>query len=153
MQLKVQYLENYNKEWDRLSYKHAGDSGMDVRAAIIEPIIVQPMQRVLVPNGVILALDDGDNTAYEIQCRPRSGLAIKNGICLVNTPGTIDYGYRGELKTILVNLGNEEFVINPGDRIAQVVVCPIVRPQVVEVETIENDTTRGAGGFGSTGKG
>lgn len=153
MRLKVQYLENYPANWDRLSYKHEGDSGFDLRAAILEPIVVHPMQRVLVPNGVILALEGGDSTAYEIQSRPRSGLAVKNGLSIVNAPGTIDYSYRGELKTILINLGQEDFIISPGDRIAQAVVCPIVRPQIIEVETIGNDTARGAGGFGSTGQG
>ena len=89
-------------------------------------------------------------TTYEIQTRPRSGLAAKNGISIVNAPGTIDYGYRGELKTILINLGTEDFIVQPGDRIAQAVVCPIIHPEIIS-GTVIDDTTRGSDGFGSTG--
>lgn len=152
MYLKIQYLPHYNKEWGLLEYKHQDDSGFDVRAAINETLVLKPMQRMLIPNGVRLALAGEENTQFEIQVRARSGLAIKHGIALTNGPATIDYGYRGELQTILMNLGDSDFIIQPGDRIAQAVICPIVRPQFQEVDNIEDDSTRGTGGFGSTGK-
>ena len=111
---------------------------------------MKPGTHALIPNGIKLKIE-GESNLWEIQTRPRSGLAAKNGISIVNAPGTIDYGYRGELKTILINLGTEDFVIQPGDRIAQAVVCPIAHPEIV-TGTVAEDTTRGAGGFGSTGK-
>ena len=150
MRLLVEYLENYDKSWGELGYKHADDSGFDLRAAINEPMVIKPGTYALIPNGIKLQLES-DTNLWEIQTRPRSGLAAKNGISIVNAPGTIDYGYRGELKTILINLGQEDFVVQPGDRIAQAVVCPIARPEIVAV-IVTDDTTRGAGGFGSTGK-
>lgn len=149
MKLTVEYLENYDKNWGPLAYKHADDSGFDLRAAIKEPMVVKAGTHALIPNGVKLKLESEDN-AYEIQTRPRSGLAAKFGISIVNSPGTVDYGYRGEVMTILINCGKEDFIINPGDRIAQAVVCPIVRPEIIE-GTVDNETTRSAGGFGSTG--
>ena len=149
MILKVKYLPNYDASWNRLGFAKAGDSGMDLRAAITETITLQPNERKVVPNGIICEMQD-ENTNYEIQIRPRSGLAAKNGIIVVNTPGTVDWGYRGELMTILLNTGTEPFVINPGDRIAQMIVCPIVRPQIETVEYV-NETERGASGFGSSG--
>ena len=149
MKLKVKYLFNYNETWDRLGFAKPGDSGMDLRAAISETIVLQAGQRQIIPNGIICEMED-ENSNYEIQIRPRSGLAAKNGIIVVNTPGTVDWGYRGELKTILLNTGTEPFTINPGDRIAQMVVCPIIRPQIEQVEEV-NVSERGASGFGSSG--
>lgn len=150
MKLRIQYLENYNKEWEKLSYKHADDSGFDLRAAIQNPMTIKPGEHALIPNGIKMQIIS-ENNNFEIQSRPRSGLAAKFGISIVNTPGTIDYGYRGEVKTILINLGSEDFVINPGDRIAQAVICPIIRPEIEEGD-VEDNSTRGTGGFGSTGK-
>lgn len=149
MKLIIEYLENYKPEWDRLGYKHADDSGFDLRAAINEPMVVKAGTHVLIPNGVKLQLTDCDNN-WEIQTRPRSGLAAKFGISIVNSPGTVDYGYRGELKTILINCGKEDFIINPGDRIAQAVICPVIHPEIVEGK-VDNETTRQGNGFGSTG--
>ena len=152
MKLMVEYLENYDKSWGNLVYKHADDSGFDMRAAIKEPITLKAGTYALIPNGVKLKIESDDN-AYEIQLRARSGLAARNGIGLVNGIGTFDYGFRGEYITILSNWGQTDFVINPGDRICQAVVCPIIRPEIVEIDTIEtNDTTRGINGLGSTGK-
>lgn len=150
MRLIVEYLENYDKSWGELGYKHSDDSGFDLRAAIKEPITIKTGTHALIPNGIKLKIES-DSNLWEIQTRPRSGLAAKFGISIVNAPGTIDYGYRGELKTILINLGQEDFTIQPGDRIAQAVVCPIARPEIV-AGVVTDDTTRGAGGFGSTGK-
>ena len=149
MQLLVEYLENYDPSWGPLQYKHPDDSGFDLRAAIKEPMVIKAGTHALIPNGVRLVLK-ADSNAYEIQTRPRSGLAAKNGISIVNAPGTIDYGYRGELKTILINLGSEDFIVQPGDRIAQAVVCPIIHPEIIS-GTVIDDTTRGSDGFGSTG--
>lgn len=149
MKLIVEYLGNYDKNWGTLEYKHADDSGFDLRAAIKEPMVVKPGMHALIPNGIKLKIES-ENNAYEIQTRPRSGLAAKFGISIVNSPGTVDYGYRGEVMTILINCGKEDFTINPGDRIAQAVVCPIVRPEIVE-GIVDDSTTRSAGGFGSTG--
>ena len=122
-------------------------AGVDVRANIAEPIILKPLQRVLVPTGLFVAIPKG----YEIQVRPRSGLALKHGITVLNSPGTIDADYRGELRTILVNLSEEPFEIVPGERIAQMV---LAKHEVIEWEEVSelDDTERGVGGFGSTGK-
>ena len=154
MQLKIQYLDNYDLTWGELCYKHADDSGFDVRAAVATEVVLKPGERALIPNGVRFELcpEDGETTAFEIQTRPRSGLAAKNGISVVNAPGTIDFGYRGELMTILINCGQEDFVVHPGDRIAQAVVCPIVRPALVRVAQVDEKTDRAEKGFGSSGK-
>lgn len=149
MRLIVEYLENYLADWPRLSYAHSDDSGFDLRAAITEPITLRSGEKVVIPNGVKLQIES-DTNLWEIQTRPRSGLAAKFGISIVNAPGTIDYGYRGELKTILINLGQEDFIIQPGDRIAQAVVCPIGRPVLIS-GTVTDNTDRSSGGFGSTG--
>ena len=149
MKLIIEYLGNYDKTWGPLSYKHSDDSGIDLRAAIKETITLEPGQHAVIPNGIKRKIESSDN-AYEIQTRPRSGLAAKFGISLVNSPGTVDFGYRGEVMSILINCGKEPFIINPGDRIAQAIVCPIVRPEIVE-GIVDNTTTRSAGGFGSTG--
>ena len=129
------------------SYATAQSAGMDLKANLKEPVVLQPLQRMLVPTGLYIALPEG----YEAQVRPRSGLAIKHGITVLNTPGTVDADYRGEVCVILVNLSQEPFEIVPGERIAQMV---IARHEQVEWEEVEvlNETRRGAGGFGSTGK-
>lgn len=121
-------------------------AGMDLRANITEPITLEPLQRVLVPTGLYIALPEG----FECQVRPRSGLAVKHGITVLNSPGTVDADYRGELRTLLVNLSDKAFVIEPGERIAQMV---IARHEHVEWEEVEvlDETERGEGGFGSTG--
>ncbi len=128
------------------SYMTEHSAGMDLYAHIDEEIIVKPMDRFLVPTGIAIALPDG----YEAQIRPRSGLAIKHGISLVNSPGTIDADYRGEIKVILINLGNSAFTISRGDRIAQMVVHAVSRIGWEEVLDLE-ETKRGEGGFGHTG--
>ena len=122
-------------------------AGMDLRANLDEPIVLEPLQRALVPTGLFMALPAG----YEAQVRPRSGLAIKKGITVLNSPGTVDADYRGEVCVILVNLSNEPFVVNPGERIAQMVVARYEKVEWDEVEALD-ETERGEGGFGSTGR-
>ena len=129
------------------SYKTNGASGMDLMAWIDNPIILKPGTSCLVPTGISVAFPQ----EYEIQVRPRSGLAAKNNISVLNTPGTIDSDYRGEIKIILFNHGNEDFIINNKDRIAQMVLTPIIKMQLEETNELP-DTNRGEGGFGSTGK-
>lgn len=129
------------------TYATEGAAGMDVRAFINEPISLQPLQRALVPTGLFIELPFG----YEAQIRPRSGLAIKQGITCLNTPGTIDSDYRGEIKIILINLSSEAQVINGGDRIAQMVIQKVEKISWEEVPAL-SETTRSNGGFGSTGK-
>ncbi len=123
-------------------------AGADLRAAVAkdDPMILNPGERALVPTGLAMALPAG----YEAQIRPRSGLAYKHGITCLNTPGTIDADYRGEVKVLLINHGTDAFTINRGERIAQMVIAPITQPSFITVETL-SETTRGAGGFGSTG--
>ena len=128
-------------------YETSGSAGMDVRANIEEPIILGSLERVLVPTGLKIAIPEG----YEVQVRPRSGLAIKHGITLLNTPGTIDSDYRGELKIIMVNLSKDEYTINPQERIGQLVLNKVAQMELVEVDSLD-ETERGAGGFGHTGK-
>lgn len=120
-------------------------AGMDICADLSDPLLLLPGQRFLIPTGIAMAIPEG----FEIQVRPRSGLAIKHGVSLVNTPGTIDADYRGEIKVILINHGSEAVHINAGDRIAQLVVAPVVRATLLEVEELDQ-TERGAGGFGHT---
>jgi dUTP pyrophosphatase len=127
-------------------YSSAEAAGADLKACIQEDIILKPGQRYLVPTGLSIQLPAG----YEAQIRPRSGLAIKHGISLVNTPGTIDSDYRGEVKIIMINLGSEDFVIRRGDRIAQMVIAPVTHGMFALSDTLDV-TDRGAGGFGSTG--
>ena len=129
------------------SYKTNGASGMDLMAFIKEPIKLAAKKSCLVPTGISVAMSDD----YEIQIRPRSGLAAKNNISVLNTPGTIDSDYRGEIKIILFNHGNSEFVINNKDRVAQMILTPVQKMELEEVENLP-DTSRGKGGFGSTGK-
>ena len=121
-------------------------AGMDLRANLKEPLTLEPMQRALVPTGLFIELPEG----YEAQVRPRSGLAIKHGITVLNTPGTIDADYRGEIMVILINLSNEPFTINNGDRIAQMVIARHETAELIQVEEL-SDTERGQGGFGHTG--
>jgi dUTP pyrophosphatase len=128
-------------------YATTGSSGMDIRAFLTSPITMAPMERVLIPTGLFLALPEN----WEAQIRPRSGLAIKQGLTCLNTPGTIDADYRGELKVILINLSNEPQLITDGDRIAQMVFQKVEKVILEKVETLEA-TERGAGGFGHTGK-
>ena len=129
------------------AYATPGSSGMDIRASLDAPRILKPLERALIPTGIFIELPSG----YEMQVRPRSGLAIKQGITCLNTPGTIDEDYRGEIKIILINLSAEEQIINPGDRIAQLV---IQKTEKVSWEPVEElaITARNAGGFGHTGK-
>lgn len=127
-------------------YATALSAGVDLRANVSEPITLQPMQRVMVPTGLFIALPAG----YEAQVRPRSGLALKKGITVLNSPGTIDADYRGEICIILINLSDEPFVINDGERIAQMVVARHEQAEWIEVEELST-TERGAGGFGHTG--
>ena len=128
------------------AYETIASAGMDLRAFIKEDIVLRPLERVLVPTGLFIELPVG----FEAQIRPRSGLAFKKGITLLNTPGTIDADYRGEIKVILVNLSNEEFVINDGERIAQMIISAHEKAEWVEVNSLA-DSERGAGGFGHTG--
>lgn len=129
------------------AYETANSAGMDLRAYLPDgELVIKPMQRVLVPTGLFMEIPVG----YEGQVRPRSGLAIKSGITVLNSPGTIDADYRGEVKVILVNLSDTDFVIKSGDRIAQLVIAKHEQPDVVEVQTL-SETERGAGGFGHTG--
>lgn len=122
-------------------------AGMDIRANLTEPVTLQPMERKLIPTGLYISLPEG----YEAQLRPRSGLALKHGITLLNTPGTIDADYRGEIGVILANLSTESFVINDGERICQMVITTYSQVEWQPVEQLD-DTERGAGGFGHTGK-
>ena len=127
-------------------YETINSAGMDLRANIEEPIVLKPMERRLIPTGLYIALPQG----FEAQIRPRSGLAFKKGITVLNSPGTIDSDYRGELMVLLINLSTEEFIVNDGERIAQMV---IARHEVAEFQVVEelDDTERGAGGYGHTG--
>jgi len=128
------------------AYETPHSAGMDLRAFLDEPVLIKPLERSLVPTGLFIELPVG----YEAQIRPRSGLAIKKGITLLNTPGTIDADYRGEIKIILANLSNEDFIIQDGERIAQMVIAKHEQAEWIEVEELV-ETERGAGGFGSTG--
>lgn len=128
------------------SYESEFAAGMDIRAALEKPITLEPGERQLIPSGLKMAMPQG----YEAQMRPRSGLAYRHGITMLNTPGTIDADYRGELKMLAVNLGDKEFTINHGDRIAQMVIAPVIQAEVDEVQIL-SETERGDGGFGSTG--
>lgn len=128
-------------------YATDGSAGMDLRADLKEPIVLQSLERALIPTGLFMELPSG----YEAQIRPRSGLAVKFGLTCLNTPGTIDSDYRGEIKVILVNLGREPQTINHGERIAQMIIAPVTKAHLVLVEQIDT-TVRNEGGFGHTGK-
>ena len=128
------------------AYATSQSAGMDLLAAVDNDIIIKPNERKLIPTGVAIALPEG----YEAQIRPRSGLALKNGITVLNTPGTIDADYRGEIGVILINLGNEDFIISRGMRIAQMIIASYIQAKFSLAKDLDN-TTRGASGFGSTG--
>lgn len=142
MQVKI---TNKSKH-DLPKYETAGSSGIDIRANIEEVVTLKPLQRALIKTGLFLEMDP----SIECQIRPRSGLALKKGVTVLNTPGTVDADYRGEIGVILINLSEEEFVIEDGERIAQMVFCPIQKVTLTEVTEL-TDSARGAGGFGSTG--
>jgi dUTP pyrophosphatase len=127
-------------------YETVGSAGMDLRAHLTEPIMLKPLQRALIPTGLSIELPDG----YEAQVRPRSGLALKKGITILNAPGTIDSDYRGEIKVIMINLSNETTVINTGERIAQMIIAKYEKAILKEVDEL-SETERGEGGFGHTG--
>jgi dUTP pyrophosphatase len=143
--IEIKIINQSNNELP--AYATTGSSGMDIRAFLPGPVIMQSLERKLIPTGIFIELPEG----YEVQVRPRSGLAVKQGITCLNTPGTIDADYRGEIKIILINLSGEEQVISPGDRIAQMVVQKVEKAVWKQVEELET-TERNAGGFGHTGK-
>ncbi len=143
--LRIKILEHFRGDLPKYETQFA--SGMDIRAVLNESITLNPLQRTIVPTGLALEIPPG----FEIQVRPRSGLAAKQGLTVLNSPGTVDADYRGELKVIIINLGDQPVVVNDQDRIAQIVLCPIVKA-CVEIVTDLSDTGRGVGGFGSTGR-
>jgi dUTP pyrophosphatase len=142
--LKVKTLEHF--KGDLPKYQSSGASGFDVRAQIIEPVTLKPGERAMIPTGLSFEIPLG----FEIQSRPRSGFAAKQGLTVLNTPGTIDADYRGEVKIIVINLGQENILISDQERVAQLVVAPVIQAHF-EVVTELSETARGAGGFGSTG--
>ncbi len=145
--MQIVQVNIVNKSCNPLpAYETAGSAGMDIRANLQQPIILQPLERNLIPTGLFIALPDG----CEAQIRPRSGLALKQGITCLNSPGTVDSDYRGELKVILINLSNAEQVIHHGDRIAQMVITKTEKAELVLVEQL-SESLRGEGGFGHTG--
>ena len=139
-------IKRLSKEVSLPKYETNGSSGMDLAAHINNKINLKPGKSEIIPTGISVAIPKG----FEIQIRPRSGLAAKNKISVLNTPGTIDADYRGEIKVILINLGKKEFIVKDGMRIAQMILCPAMQGELVEVSELSS-TTRGAGGFGSTG--
>ena len=139
-------IKRLSKNISLPKYETAGSSGMDLAANIENEVEIKPGRSAIIPTGLAISIPNN----FEVQIRPRSGLAAKNQISVLNTPGTIDADYRGELKVILVNLGEKVFKIKKGDRIAQMVVCPVIRATLKEVENLE-ETERGTDGFGSTG--
>ena len=140
-------IKKLSKNVNIHAYKTKGSSGLDLEAFLEKDLMVKPNETVIVPTGISVAIDQ----SLEIQIRPRSGLAAKNNITVLNTPGTIDSDYRGEIKVILINLGKNDFTIKNGDRIAQMVICPIIKTEFEIVDELPN-TPRGVRGFGSTGK-
>ena len=140
-------VKKFNKNIKLPIYKTSGSSGMDLVAYIQSRITIKPGKTQIVPSGIAVAIPKN----YEIQIRPRSGLAAKKGISVLNTPGTIDSDYRGEIKIILINLSKKSFVVKSGDRIAQMILCPVAKGKFQEVNVLPK-TVRGKGGFGSTGK-
>ncbi len=143
--LNIQIVRQPGVQLPRYMTEHA--AGMDIHAALAEDIIIKPGERVLVGTGLAVAIPPG----YEAQIRPRSGLAIKNGITLLNSPGTIDADYRGEIKIIMINHGMDDFMVKSGDRLAQMIIAPVVRCVWEEKQKL-NESQRGSGGFGHTGK-
>lgn len=146
VKVRVKVLPHGDAGWFP-QYMTEGAAGADLRAAIGAPVSIKPLQRAVIPTGLAISLPPG----FEGQVRPRSGLAAKNGVTMLNTPGTIDSDYRGEVQVILINLGDEDFVLNRGDRVAQLVIAPAARAEFEMAEELE-DTRRGPGGFGHTGR-
>ncbi|HMU97199.1 MAG TPA: dUTP diphosphatase [Chitinophagales bacterium] len=145
--MKKMILKIVNESGNPLpEYETVGSAGMDLRANLTEPIMLKPLQRALIPTGLFIELEQG----YEAQIRPRSGLALKKGLTILNSPGTIDSDYRGEIKIIIINLSNETTVINTGERIAQMVIAKYEQATLKEVDEL-GETERGEGGFGHTG--
>ncbi len=140
-------IKKLSKNISLPKYETEGSSGMDLSANIEQPIKIEPGKISIIPTGISISIPKN----FEIQIRPRSGLAAKNQISVLNSPGTIDADYRGEIKVILINLSKKIYIVEKGTRIAQMVLCPIVKAKIKEVETLER-TDRGSGGFGSTGK-
>ena len=140
-------VKKFDKNIKLPTYKTSGSSGMDLVAYIKNKITINPGKTAIIPTGIAVAIPKN----YEIQIRPRSGLAAKKGITVLNTPGTIDADYRGEIKIILINLSKKSFVVKSGDRIAQMILCPVAKGRLKEVKNLPK-TVRGKGGFGSTGK-
>ena len=140
-------VKKFDKNIKLPSYKTSGASGMDLMAFIKSKITINPGNTAMISTGISLAVPKN----YEIQIRPRSGLAAKKGISVLNTPGTVDSDYRGEIKIILINFSKKSFIVNSGDRIAQMILCPVAKGKIKEVKNLPR-TVRGKGGFGSTGK-
>ena len=140
-------VKKFDKNIKLPTYKTSGSSGMDLVAYTKNKITINPGKTAMIPTGIAVAIPKN----YEIQIRPRSGLAVKNGISVLNTPGTVDADYRGEIKIILINLSKKLFMVKSGDRVAQMILCPIVKGNLKEVKKLPK-TIRGKGGFGSTGK-
>ena len=140
-------VKKFDKNIELPSYKTSGASGMDLVAFIKKKITISPYNKAMIPTGISLVIPKN----YEIQIRPRSGLAAKKSISVLNTPGTIDADYRGEIKIILINLGKKSFVVRSGDRIAQMILCPVAKIKLKEIKILPK-TIRNKGGFGSTGK-
>ena len=140
-------VKKFDKNIKLPTYKTSGSSGMDLVAYIKNKITIKPGKTTMIPTGIAVAVPKN----YEIQIRPRSGLAAKKSISVLNTPGTIDSDYRGEIKIILINLGKKSFVVKSGDRVAQMILCPVAKGKLWEVKNLPK-TARGKGGFGSTGK-
>jgi dUTP pyrophosphatase len=145
MNIKVEIINKSNNSLPQ--YETVNSSGLDLRAFIDNEIVLKPLERALIPTGLYISIPNG----YEAQVRPRSGLAFKHGLTVLNTPGTIDADYRGEIKVILVNLSNDDFVVKNGERICQLVFTKVEQVDWVQVEVLD-ETERGAGGFGHTGK-
>jgi dUTP pyrophosphatase len=144
--ISVVYLDHYDRAWGDLRYARTGDAAFDLRAAIRAPLTIQPGSRVALPTGVRFGIPAG----HELQIRSRSGLALQRGLMVLNSPGTVDEGFVGEVQVILMNLSNSAQNVDPGDRIAQAVLAPVLRAAFVEVADLA-DTERGSRGFGSTG--
>ena len=140
-------VKKFDKNIKLPTYKTSGSSGMDLMAYIKNKITIYPGKIALIPTGIAVAIPKN----YEIQIRPRSGLAAKKGISVLNTPGTVDSDYRGEIKIILINFSKKSFIVKSGDRIAQMILCPVAKGKIKEVKNLPR-TVRGKGGFGSTGK-
>lgn len=145
VKVRVKVLPHGEPGWFP-QYMTEGAAGADLRAAIEEPVTIKPLHRAMIPTGLAISIPSG----FEGQVRPRSGLAARNGVTMLNSPGTIDSDYRGEVKVILINLGGEDFVLNRGDRVAQLIIAPATRAEFERAEELE-DTGRGPGGFGHTG--